>query len=328
MSRYLQRLFDRGGALTAAAATPGPPAGVQPAGAAGSPLLAFDQRLAHPDLAADFGLLGLTPEWGEAESPAINGDVLSQPAPTSAQPVPIADAAAPAPQPQPRPMAAEPRAADVRPVGAPTRVEAPRPPGQPAPAAGHQPPLAPVQPRIPISAAVPEPEAQPAPPPPRVALAPPPPPMVQTVLTPLQPGLPEPRTSSTLVSTPLSDPSPASGPVARANSTADATLPSLRFDPPPAPLMPVAPAPPPPLAAPVPEGDTARIEQVVRETVRAELARLRPAGRPGAPAPANEDARRADPPPAPRPATAREASVIGDLEPSGGPLTLYGLRMR
>ena len=74
--------------------------------------------------------------------------------------------------------------------------------------------------------------------------------------------------------------------------------------------------------------DAPAIERVVREAVRAELAR-QPAQQGMTTTritPANED--QASAKPAPRPATAREASVIGALEPSASPLTIYGVRRR
>jgi len=66
---------------------------------------------------------------------------------------------------------------------------------------------------------------------------------------------------------------------------------------------------------------------MVREAVRAELA-SRPAAS-NLPADGRRDRSRArDTAAASRPASAREASVIGELEPSGSALTLYGLRRR
>lgn len=66
---------------------------------------------------------------------------------------------------------------------------------------------------------------------------------------------------------------------------------------------------------------------MVREVVQAELERHRAASNPPADGPAGRSRER-DIAAAPRPASAREASVIGELEPSGSALTLYGLRRR
>jgi len=86
-----------------------------------------------------------------------------------------------------------------------------------------------------------------------------------------------------------------------------------------------APAPldPPPQRQP----DARELERLVRAAVHAELAR-RPAPPPAPAAQASPGARERADPPAGRPATAHEASVIGPLAPSGAPLTVFGLRRR
>ena len=65
---------------------------------------------------------------------------------------------------------------------------------------------------------------------------------------------------------------------------------------------------------------------MVTNAVRREMARQTSAA-PSQPAPAATSRPQPDAAP-PRPATAREASVIGELEPSSRPQTIYGLRRR
>jgi hypothetical protein len=76
--------------------------------------------------------------------------------------------------------------------------------------------------------------------------------------------------------------------------------------------------------------DAREVERIARAAVRAELARRPAAGGPPEQRRGNAatSARESERKSSPRPATAREASVIGELEPSSSPLTIYGLRRR
>ena len=77
MSGYLQRLLDRGAGLVAA---PAAAAEIVPAMASGSPVVAYDQRLAAPGLAQDYGILGLPPDSETGAAPDAPGDAMPSPA--------------------------------------------------------------------------------------------------------------------------------------------------------------------------------------------------------------------------------------------------------
>ena len=109
MSLYLQRLLERSAAL------PVPVVGAKPLPVTGSPIVAFDQRLASAEMAEDFSILGATPDFPEAAEEASFS--ARPPAPRN-----VPDAAPP-----PSLATAEPRAENSSPV--PT----PRPEGPPAP---------------------------------------------------------------------------------------------------------------------------------------------------------------------------------------------------
>jgi hypothetical protein len=84
MSLYLQRLLDR----AAGAALEGAPA--RPLLAGSSPVVGFDQRLANPELASDFTLLGASPQ---AEAVGADEAVQAPPLPTGRRSAPAAPAA-------------------------------------------------------------------------------------------------------------------------------------------------------------------------------------------------------------------------------------------
>lgn len=346
MSAYLQRLFDRGAAL--AALQPAAPAAagaeLAPAMAPGSPAFAFDQRLAEPALARLFSVLGVTPEMqadGEAGlSPDAWAAAAVRPAETLAPPHNVAAPAAPrAPAPAPAPAQGREgpravhremrptspalrRAGDVMQAPAWSASEAvPTPAAQPArdiaPADAHAAPLpvaVPVttgqpvravasgQPESPatVRARVQPPEAAPVVPPPAAPQA----------LAPVHPA------------EVLAPRAPRQRP--QVDAPAPVRRPAVEVEPPR--RMPA------PVAAPAGDALDARaVERIAREVVRTELARRPGTGGasqqavPGA-VPAERAAERKAA--APRPATAREASVIGELEPSSSPLTIYGLRRR
>ncbi len=342
MSRYLQRLLDRG----AAAAPPAPPTlgatEVAPGPTLGSPLLSFDQRLMNPALARDFGILGMPPEWADSAEPAESESPVPLEAPPSPSPQGSVPPAAPTPQAsdpsagwwrQPRRAHDEPRPEPQAPASPLARASGRRPtpvvgaPSATEPRAGQPPALDPAAISVPSS----PPPAASAPsrgqalpasaPPPTAAQAPAPP----LTLPPHGDGLdhfrPEIRQRSPL------PPEPAAQPKAATRE------PSQPPSPPPTrervPLLPAPPLPiaPPigPLAASVP--DRAEIERWVRDALQREREHIDPGSAPATPRPA-ATAAGGDPPAPRRPATAREASLIGDLEPSSRPQTIYSLRRR
>lgn len=330
MSGYLQRLFDRGAGWGPSAT--GAAAEVAPAMAPGSPAFAFDQRLAEPGLAGLFGILGLSPELQALPQAELQGEdsaAVAGPARTAVAPVPVLHALQPrdpqmsdrhdelprhraestltSPMQQERPA---PRRAGTAPVRSqPIESSAPR--SEPGPATVERPAwlqqrpsaraIAPVmhETRVEPVVVVEKRPADVAParldPPATIEVAP-----ASTV----QPVLP-----------PTPPPSQFAAQPARA--------PVREVEPPrraPQPLAPLAAA----------ATDAREVERIARDAVRAELAR-----RPAVPAPAQSAraaaaASAAEPAPkaAPRSASAREASVIGELEPSSSPLTIYGLRRR
>lgn len=331
MTGYLQRLFDRGGALAAPSGESGQ-AAILPALAARSPVVGFDQRLTGPDRALDFGILGATPEalegdWAAEES-EFRAEVPRRPdddvprAPPMPRPAAPADpqaprltlpAATPA-DPQARVPAAErteqthPRAPDVR-----ARREVAAPPA-PAPGPAAIPAPVPEMPKI-----LPAERSSAPPPAGEVAFAPVIPEFAKVDRR--APANLEPAATPAAVR-PL-DPAPA----ALAAPEPEPAPGPRQAEPRAAELVPAQPLPPPPLAAPArPSLDLDEVERIVRESVRAELAEA-PARRSAGPGTTTvEEAPAAERPRAP--ATAREASLIGDLEPSTRPMGLFGLRLR
>lgn len=326
MSGYLQRLLDRGAGL--AAATPATPAGAEaaPAMASGSPVLGFDQRLAESGLAADFGILGISPdpeaigeEAPEEAIPAPAPAVRTREVPTIAAP-PAKRGVTPALAVQPSPLPSEVEDSGPAPLGS---TATPSTLAQEIAAVAER-----------VTRALPPEAKSSAVPAARAVPFPPPPVAVSGIAKPTQ-AAPVARTPETVTPTPHAfrsfttpaTPSTPSEPVivtpaAPVQAPIAASMPAAREVEPPL----VTPPPITPPASAVP--DVPAIERVVREAVRAELAR-QPAAQNARTAritPANED----QPPakPAPRPATAREASVIGALEPSASPLTIYGVRRR
>ena len=336
MSGYLQRLYDRGAGLTAA--RPSVPAGdVAPAMAPASPAVAFDQRLAEPRLAQDFAIPGVSPDTEalvEGEPPEEPAPPLAPPRESAAPVEPIAPStgwgAVRAESPSVLPRRSVDSVPDSDPASRTVKDVLPPPAGSEAlepPAARPARPVPPVEPRpvrAPAPVSIEHRESDPEPPAqganassataaprsradePLPVVFPHPPqngrtsiPQPQTVAQPepLQPTPPPERW-------PWRQPTREVEPLRRA----------------PAPLE------PPPAAA----ADARDVERIARETVRAELARRPEVGhgadeRRGATTGKDRDGTQK---PAPRPASAREASVIGELEPSSSPLTIYGLRRR
>jgi len=333
MSLYLQRLLDRSAGLAAR-----DNAALQPAVHSQSPILAFDQRLGDPELAADFGLLGASPD----EPPPIDEPLpglepaerarrdrapaaaraktasRSAPAPTPT-PVPEADAVE-APPSIPPPAQARPLKAAAVPRREP-EIEA-RP---------HR------EPRIDLPKAIAEAPSE--------ALVEPPPRARKRAARPAEPIL---RPTALRAAPPDAPPRSQTAPI-REKGPPPA---KAELRPPPEPALRPAPAPPVPdaaIAAPRPADPPAPvaepivaipeavpppqhlrrqdIDTLVREAVRAETARQRPA--PAPPAPARQPALEAAPEaPGRRPATAAEASVIGPLQRSSFNPMLFGVRRR
>ena len=332
MTGYLQRLLGRGEGVPAASAFAPAPTEVRPAGLPASPVMGFDQRLAAPGLAEDYGILGLPPgdmdPGGDefagdgtllpelvAQTPVatvLTGDpasrpVLGQPDWAEATPLPLREApmappkSSPSPNPDRMSPAPAPRLdAPVLPQASPAPAALSPPQGQAAPSP--VPPLAPTAAPGPLPGRPPSPRAEASPMPVFPLLAAGPATLLPQAFVEKQSPVVQPLTPS---ERPAIDPT------------------SEIVPPPPSPLPPF-PAPSPASVTPV------EVDRLVREAVRAELARERvenpAAQRPRPPTPA--DGTPVDTPAPRRPATAREASVIGDLEPSGRPLTLFGLRRR
>lgn len=330
MTGYLQRLMDRGAALAAVATPPAGAADVVPGQPPGSPLLSFDQRMAARDLAQDFGILGLSPEMPDAaDAPADS-------------PAPEVGRAFAVTAPQEETTRNPSVRAEAIPIPVPTE------------------PLPPVT-RAPIPEAAPDGWTAPAAAPPAIAAAPAPMQAAPTHVPADRPALPGVVPHSAPAMPPGNLPAPAVA--ARATRPRDAMPPAARPDisgttlgrtmpavparpltasPPPSPVAlppppevrpaptvtevrPPQPAPPPPLQPPAPPApDAALIGRLVREALDRERAQApQPAIRPP---PGTAIAPEAAPPR--RPATAQEASVIGDLEPSSRPIMIYGMRRR
>jgi hypothetical protein len=345
MSLYLQRLLDRAAGLAADAAPVAPAA---PLPISNSPIVGYDQRLANPELAADFTVLGASPE-----ADFVGDEEAKQELPLSA---PRRDAAerASAVAPAHEPAAASSGGEERRPAmphDRQARVEASPQDGQ----------------RIPEHVVAPQPAggalqaapiaAEPAPAP---AVAP------QTVERPPVPALPpvrpaegQPRAEawSAPLAQPVSERSTPAPLAADEKGWAQAVPTAV---PPPvgAPVIPVAvpatPASTAPAAAatqsaaehvrraaaepilatpqplPVPPAalQAEDVVRIVRETVRAERAAETPA--PPAPRAGGNDgaADTQAAQEAPRPATAAEASLIGKLESSRYRPMLFGVRRR
>lgn len=347
MSAYLQRLLDRGAGLAAGShrgAMPGAHgalagAEVAPVATSTSPSVQFDQRLADPLLAADYGLLGLSADL----APMEGDEALSAALPDNPPPPPTAAAQATRPG---QPVAA-------------AQPEAPRPTGRDARSPAAAPPLAtrPVESTpqrtdaasylLPLSAKpVSQPHSDAAPPRPQPPASPP-----AAIVRPVDRRAAHAAAVPTLAPHRDAEPVPAgataSPPVApvQPQAVTAVTPASVRVSPslqsaeapagPPTPASPSrlteaqpprrspAPLDPPPRRLPDPD----ELERLVRTAVQAELARRPSPAAAAAPAPSAAPADRADPPPR-RPATAQEASVIGPLSASSAPQPLYGLRRR
>ena len=336
MTGYLQRLFDRGTGIVAA--PPSAPTGdVAPAMAPASPAVGFDQRLADPNLAQVFGLLGVSPDPDallETKPPEAAAAPLMVPRPsgvaadpiTARPPMPsMADIVAPPTVPPRRSIEAvpdaEPKArhsAHVSP--SPARANGVEPlafqPHTGAPAVGSHPPQSSL-PAVASRETAPAPRAKSADPSSAIATGRPqvePPPLAFP--HPRQDDHESVRQFETVARvTPLA---PTPPPERSPRVFSDARGRAVRRQP--------APLEPPPAVA----ADARELERIAREAVRAELAHRHAVGpstsHPRGVAPATE--RDGPRKPASRPASAREASVIGELEPSSSPLTIYGLRRR
>lgn len=343
MNGYLQRLFDRGAGLSTAAPSVAS-ADVASAMAPQSPMVAFDQRLAEPGWAQAFGALrgspapnavgfasvedvGALPEVPEVAAQAPVVQVLSEPCA-----IPVARPAVTGAELVAEPVVREARVIDrdVRPAALAV------PPPDPVTTVEATPSALP-GPRLPaVIARIETLSPQPAPAGPRIRDA-----------TPRQ-GTRETRRVAApqrAHSEPI-DPLPAMA-LAHPNATDTASAegprravePVVRTDPAPVPrpqalqalqvpqVEPLRPAPTTLAAQPAVAPDPHEVRRMVREAVQAELERHRAASNPPAIGPAGRSRER-DIAAAPRPASAREASVIGELEPSGSALTLYGLRRR
>lgn len=345
MSAYLQRLLDRGaglGAGTGASSRAAPDADVAPATAPGSPAFDFDQRLADPVLARMFSFLGGAPgdAAGDDAQFAHDGRAAVMAAPPSEPNIPARDARAVRPpavpagaQPAHRVAEVAPRAtlgadpASATAVNGAAVLPVPTRPGtreqavaQPVAVAGPPAPPAPwvqaPQRAIASGLAASPGEALPATVDARRAAAP------QAALVTPPRALADVAASATAAT--------AAALVRPAPAPARPQQPFIRPQPALAGAPQVEPVrrSPAPLAAPVTaRHDAVEIERIARDAARAEFARqqAQAAPRSATAVPAESDGA---PKPQPRPATAREASVIGELEPSASPLTIYGLRRR
>lgn len=334
MSGYLQRLLDRAAAMPAMAPAPGIGSETVPVLNSGSPILAYDQRLAA-GLGDDFNILGVPPD--------ISSDPMAGMQDSAEAPVPSA-AALPLPIPSPQIAGAD-RALPERgaasiaiQMGAGSEIvtdPAARQPakGLPPKAAGSD-PTPPSRPPLPQEAAA---DARPLPPAPLLPVSPEP--RLATAPAPLSADTPfpaeraEPAKIRDGVATPATAlaarPVPSIAPVKPA--AAEKQLPETQSAPlaRPAEVQPVPIAPPPPLAGVASTGvDPRLVEQIVRDAVRSELGVAAPSKEQRAPALAIAGNNGDDKAAPPRPRTAQEASVIGALEASSRPLTIYGLRRR
>ena len=331
MTGYLQRLLDRGAGVPAASAFAPAPTEVLPAGLPASPVAGFDQRLAAPGLAEDFGILGLPPGDMDPGGDESADDRTLLPAPVAQTPGASVLAGDPASRPEPGqaywaeaaplPLREAPMAT---PMSSPAQEEG-RMSSSPAPRMA-APVLRQVSP-APAARTAPQGQAPPSPAPPIAPTAAP-------VALPGRPPSPRSEASPTPVF-PLSAAEPATMPAQGFVETQSPVVQPLTPSEHPAvapssEIVPPPPAPLPPLPAPSPASATSvEVDRLVRDAVRAELARQRAENPPQTPRqPAPADGTSGDAPAPRRPATAREASIIGDLEPSGRPLTLFGLRRR
>lgn len=335
MRGYVQRLMDRSAGLAGVMPnTMGAPAPADaaPALASRSPVVSFDQRLATPGLADDLSIFGFSPETPDIDEGSSTP--LAPPLST--------------PRPAPTPDLVPPRPFETKPVAVPAPEAGPWEPPAPTPAAAPRP-----QPTHGEEAHTPPPRATEAAPRP---LPRPGPPLAPTdasrgeSISPQRAAPPRPapqalvqqrvvREAEHAAATPADLPAPPRPSIVAEPAALRETV-IARREPPQTEtraraasaqareVTPQPPAPPEPLAPPAPAAmDRRLIERIARETVRTELARLPPSQQkqPAHAAPANDVSQ---PPPPPRPMTAREASIIGDLESSSRPLTIYGLRRR
>lgn len=337
MTAYLQRLLGRAAGLAAA-----PAAGdaLRPILQSQSPVVGFDQRLADPALAEDFAILGASPEGADSAEPVAE-PVAGEPLPDAAPPaqprkrgtrrraraeehVAIPDAVAPQAAAAAAPVPpAEPSRSPARDATPPPRLsavsdivalnDAPEP-ATPQPASrSPSPRLSPAEP--PVGASAPQPALRTEPAVPARALQAPPrqPPVEGVAVAALRDAQP-----AALV-TPMGF-APQALPFQPEPVTAALPLDRQVSAPAEPVIAPTQPLPPLPQTASA--LSRAEIEQIVRDTIGAE--------RTAQPAAAPTVTQRLDsaPTPAPRPATAAEASVIGKLESSTFRPMLFGVRRR
>jgi len=332
MSSYLQRLYEAGGAPTAAL--------LRPAQRGGSPLIAIDQRLARPEFAGDFGF-GATPSaygGGEDQAPQEGGD--REALDERSRELRFAQEPVESWAPQPDVGAIRPRTPDRHPAStrppseAPPVVEIPSGfesaiaarPAPPATAARRRPTgVVPVTSgeRADLDAAptgLPISRPRPSPTAPEVQRLFAPSALAEPVVVSRPPGRLVPMVAPALRAAPSTHPEPPPPVVLRADLGRE-IQPSL--EPPPAlrpPPVP-APAPLPPAAS---ELDWRAIEARIRAMIEIERQREARASAPaaGATSPATEIATQ------PRPTTAEAASVIGKIERPPRHSILFGARLR
>ena len=334
MSLYLQRLLDRAAVVSAEAMV------LRPLVTSGSPVVAFDQRLGDPGLAADFSLVGAPPEAPEPDAePAEGGREAGEietasraaeppsrrPRRRDAEPAPRVDE----PQgEQPVPQSAKRRPAPRR--SAPPATEVPLPPGEarkpaapsaePRPAPSSPPRPAPAQVRPSRQAPTEMHETRPSAA--TLPVAVPTPVAAEPILRAprARPGSPELRPDVAAApkrQSRAAEPAPAAEPMALAPTAEPAA---------PAPVAEPLARSPEPLPPPPRQLDRADVEKMI-ETALAGERRAAPAA-PSTPAAAAAAADRPADKPAPRPGTAAEASVIGRLESSRFRPMLFGVRRR
>lgn len=349
MSAYLQRLFDRAASLPPAATVGAPSSSMSmPTMVFGSPILAFDQRLTGV-LGQDFNVLGVSPEAPGGPDAWMTG-ALADPAPDLRPDVRRAvDAAPPPPAGS---SVEEGMTRRSRAVAAPPKSVA----GVPAAPVGHGPTSIVSAPPTVGRAAVASDASRPAPAPAPslrsgfVPVESAPPPAAERA-APARPAraVVERAAGERSLAVPITDPTLADAsrrhaavigvsasaddrpvaqvaratPVSSAGAIPEATpaTPGLR----PQVAEPAASTPPPLRVVPSEVIDRRMIERIVRETVRAESASRTPTT---APPSSTAERERTERPTASTPRTAHEASVIGALEVSRRPLTLFGVRRR
>lgn len=332
MTGYLQRLFDRTGGL--------PTAGVlgQPAMRPGSPLAQIDQRLGARELASDF-TFGVGPDAApdpdpdlleERAEPTLLPRHLQQPLP----PLPARPASPPMPENfappgdvlPPRPLEPDLREAAPKPVPSSdqTARTGPEPTARPAPLV----PLAKgMRPTAPATTA-PEPLAVP---PPRIAAVPASAAAEQAAAARAAPGIP-PHAEARLRSVPA--PAPRAAEPARLSRGVSQPLaaPADTDRPLPA-AQPVRSGIEPP-ALPLPEPIDwrevdRRIAAALERKERSPAAQPQPQPQPPAPVAAPTSTEQASPQQsAPNFKTAAETSIIGPIEQTSRPRTLFGERLR